>query len=184
MTQKLGGLPVTERLVREQLSNSLVRTRCQASNELRLHDSVRVRCGGSKRRSRTSFAYFRSSVPTTCQNFVSSLVMLRVRNCASTWANHNCGSVGQKGGSFTLTAETWCAGGLGSTGGGGGGISSDWPDCSSASAVRSVLDLGVAMVDQQRKKINPAIGSTSRMREPSDDHVGGSPMLKFMVVSI
>ena len=106
--------------------------------------------GGSKRRSRTSLACLWSQFPTTCQNLVSSRVMFRVRNWASTWANQRRGLEGQKGGSFTLTAETWAAG-LGSTGG-GGGISTDCPACCSASAVSSVVERGEAIGRSKKKK--------------------------------
>ena len=43
---------------------------------------------------------------TTSVKHVSWMVTCLVTNCASTCANHNEGSVGQKGGSFKLTAPT------------------------------------------------------------------------------
>ena len=60
--------------------------------------------GGWSMRSRTSVANSGASDATTYSNFVLCCVIPLVANCASTWANHRSGSLGQNGGSLRLTA--------------------------------------------------------------------------------
>ena len=56
--------------------------------------------------SRTSTAVSGASAVIMWRNFVISLVMPRVANCASACANHMAGSLGQNGGSLMATCDT------------------------------------------------------------------------------
>ena len=62
--------------------------------------------GGANIRSRTSVAISGDNEATIWSNLVFWTVIPRVLNCASTWANHTCGSEAQYGGSLMLTVAT------------------------------------------------------------------------------